>query len=309
VRGRPLFWVVLLSVVWSASWPLIKFVGQSIPPVALVMGRMAIAAACLVPYLYLRGARLPALGPLWGPLLLIAIIGNALPYTLVAWGQRFVPSGLSAVLVGTMPIWTVLITHFFSKGERGGERLNPMKLVGALSGFAGIVLLVGPAAWASTHEAFFGELALVGAALCWACGTIYTSFIRGVSPDQSATVTAILAVCLLGPITLAWEQPWTVEPPAAALLGLLALGVLSTAFGIMLSFRITATHGPTVVSMVMYLNPALAVCWGAIFFGETFELRHVGAFACILLGLLLVDRGRRRALAAMGALRLRATGG
>jgi drug/metabolite transporter (DMT)-like permease len=302
VTGRPILWVLLLSVVWSASWPLIKFVGHSIPPVTLVIGRMAIAAACLIPYLYLRGTTLPPLGRLWRQLLIIAIVGNALPYTMVAWAQLYVPSGLSAVLVGTMPFWTVLITHFFSQGAHGGERLNAMKLVGALSGFAGIVLLVGPAAWVPTHEAFFGELLLVGAALCWACGTICTSFIRGVTPDQSASVTALLAVFLLAPISALWEQPWDLDPSPLALLGLLALGVISTAFGIVLSFRIIKSSGPTLVSMVMYLNPALALCWGALFFGETLELRHLGAFACIATGLVLINRGRRRALAAMAAL-------
>jgi drug/metabolite transporter (DMT)-like permease len=294
---RPFLWVLLLSVVWSASWPLIKFVGQSVPPVALVMGRMAVASCCLIPYLYFSGSRLPPLGRLWAPLLIIAVIGNALPYSLVAWGQQHVPSGLSAVLVGTMPVWTVLITHFFSKGERAGERLNGMKLIGALSGFAGIVLLVGPAALEPTHDAFYGELALVAAALCWACGTIYTSFKRVVTPDQSATATALLAVILLAPISAAWEQPWTLDPSWAVLLGMAALGIGATALGTILLFRITAGHGPTVVSMVMYLNPALAVCWGALFFDETLALRHVVAFGCILAGLLLIDRGRRRAIA------------
>ncbi|MEO8559640.1 MAG: EamA family transporter [Rhodospirillales bacterium] len=303
MSSRPFLWVLLLSVVWSASWPLIKFVGHSVPPMALVIGRMAIAACCLVPYLYFSGSRLPAFGKnwgkIWGPLLIIAVIGNAAPYTLVAWGQQQVPSGLSAVLVGTMPVWTVLIAHFFSKGARAGERLNAMKLTGALSGFAGIVLLVGPAALAPVHDAFFGELALIAAALCWACGTIYTSFVRVATPDQSATATALLAVVVLLPVSALWEQPWSLEPSLYAMLGLLALGVGATALGTILLFRIISGHGPTMVSMVMYLNPALAVCWGALFFGETLELRHVAAFACILAGLLLIDRGRRRAYAAM----------
>lgn len=297
MMGRPFLWVLLLSVVWSASWPLIKFVGHSVPPVALVIGRMAVAAACLIPYLYLSGSRLPPLGRLWGKLLIIAVIGNAMPYTLVAWGQQHVPSGLSAVLVGTMPVWTVLVTHFFSQGERAGERLNAMKLVGALAGFAGIVLLVGPAALAPVHDAFYGELALIAAALCWACGTVYTSFVRVCTPDQSATATALLAVILLAPISAGWEQPWQLQPSWTVLLGLAALGVGATAMGTILLFRIIAGHGPTVVSMVMYLNPALAVLWGALFFGETLELRHVAAFACIMAGLLLIDRGRRRAIA------------
>ncbi len=296
VMRRPLLWVLLLSVVWSLSWPLIKFAGQSVPPVAIVIARMAVAACCMVPYLYLSGSRLPPLGRLWGPLLIIALIGNALPYSLAAWGQQHVPSGLSAVLVGTMPVWTVLITHFFSQGARAGERLNAMKLIGALSGFAGIVLLVGPAALAGLHEAFLGELALVAAALSWACGTVYTSFVRVASPDQSATATALLSVLLLTPVSAVWEQPWQFDPPVTALLALLALGTVATAVGTILLFRITTRQGPTVVSMVMFrAQPAEAE--GALFFGETLQLRHIAAFACIATGLLLIDRGRRRAMA------------
>ncbi len=303
MNSRPFLWVLLLSVLWSLSWPLIKFAGQSVPPVALVIGRMAVAVACLVPYLYLRGSHLPRLGRgtmrVWLPLLLIALVGNAAPYTLVAWGQHYVASGLSAVLVGTMPVWTVLITHFFSKGERAGERLNGMKLVGALSGFAGIVLLVGPAALGHENEALFGELLLLGAALCWACGTIYTSFARVASPDQAAAATALLSALVLAPISAGWERPWTLDIPDEALLAVLALGVVATALGTILVFRITTRHGPTMMSMVMYLNPALAMAWGALFFGESLAPRHIAAFACIAAGLVLIDRGRRRAMAVL----------
>jgi drug/metabolite transporter (DMT)-like permease len=300
---RPFLWVLLLSVLWSLSWPLIKFAGESVPPVLLVIGRMAIAVVCLIPYLYLRGSRLPGFGAgwrrVWGALLLIALIGNALPYTLVAWGQHYVASGLSAVLVGTMPVWTVLITHFFSQGERRGERLNAMKLIGALAGFAGIVLLVGPAALGHQSEALFGEMLLLAAALSWACGTIYTSFARVATPDQAATATALLSALVLCPVSAAWEQPWTLHIPLAALLAVLALGVVATALGTILVFRITTRHGPTMMSMVMYLNPALAIVWGALLFGESLAPRHIAAFVCIAAGLILIDRGRRRAIATL----------
>jgi drug/metabolite transporter (DMT)-like permease len=299
MNRRPLLLVLLLSLVWSLSWPLIKFAGASVPPVALVAGRMAVAVLCLVPWLYLNGSRLPRLSRIWLPLLIIAVIGSALPYTLVAWGQQYVASGLSAVLVGTMPVWTVLITHFFSQGERAGERLNACKLGGALAGFAGIVLLVGPAALEPGQQTFFGELALLAAALSWACGTIYTSFMRTASPDQAATVTALLAAIVLMPVSAVWERPWQLDIPAPALLAVLALGMVATAAGTILVFRIIAQQGPTVVSMALYLNPALAVCWGALFFGETLALRHIGAFACIAVGLVMIDRGRRKAIACM----------
>ncbi len=295
--NRAVLLVLLLSVVWSLSWPLIKYATFYFGPVSIVVARMAIAGAALALFLAINGKRLPWPPATWLPVLPIAILGTAIPYSLVAYGQLHVPSGLSAVLVGTMPVWTVLLTHFFSGGARAGERLNVVKLIGALCGLAGIVLLVGPTALEGARMALLGELALIAAALCWAIGTIYTSFVKSVTPDQSATLSAIMAAVLMAPLAGAFELPPMRDIPWQAYAALASLGLIATAFGTLLMFRIIANHGPTIVSMVMYLNPALALCWGALFFDESLELRHFAAFGLILGALWLIDRGRKIALA------------
>lgn len=295
--NRAITLVLMLSVVWSLSWPLIKYATFYFGPVSIVVVRMAIAGVALALYLRVSGKSLPWPAAKWLPLLPIALIGNAIPYSLVGYGQLQVPSGVSAVLVGTMPIWTVLLTHFFSSGARAGERLNAIKLLGALSGLLGIVLLVGPTALDGLSSALLAELALLTAALCWAIGTIYTSMVRSVSPDQSATMTALLSALFMAPLAAAWELPLQDDIPWTAVAALAALGLVATAFGTLLMFRIIVRHGPTMVSLVMYLNPALALIWGALFFGETLQARHFVAFAFILAALYLIDRGRRIALA------------
>lgn len=295
--NRAIALVILLSVVWSLSWPLIKYTTFYFGPITIVVARMAIAGVVLALFLRISGKSLPWPPSTWLPLLPIAIIGNAVPYSLVAFGQLEVPSGLSAVLVGTMPVWTVLLTHFFSGGGRAGERLNGVKLLGALSGLIGIVLLVGPTALQGMNSALLAELALLGAALCWAIGTIYTSFVKSVPPDQSATMTALLASLFMMPLLAAWELPLPQDVPWQAIGALACLGLIATAFGTLLMFRIIAKHGPTIVSMVMYLNPALALIWGALFFNETLLLRHFAAFGFILAALWLINLGRRLALA------------
>lgn len=294
--NRAVAMVVLLSIVWSLSWPLIKYATFYFGPVSIVVVRMAIAGGALAIFLRINGKSLPWPPATWLPLLPIAIVGNALPYSLVAYGQLEVPSGLSAVLVGTMPVWTVLLTHFFSSGGRAGERLNAVKLLGALSGLVGIVLLVGPTALEGATSALVAELALLAAALCWAIGTIYTSFVKSVSPDQSATMTALLASLFMMPLAVAWELPLPAEIPWEAFGALALLGLVATAFGTLLMFRIIARHGPTIVSTVMYLNPALALCWGALFFGETLQMRHFLAFIFILGALWLINVGRKLAV-------------
>lgn len=299
--SRPIPLVLLLSVVWSLSWPLIKYATFHFGPVSIVVARMAIAGIALAIFLRVQGKSLPWPPSSWLPLLPIAIVGNALPYSLVAYSQLQVPSGLSAVLVGTMPVWTVLLTHFFSSGSRAGERLNATKLVGAFSGLVGIVLLVGPTALEGATSALLAELALLAAALCWAVGTIYTSFVKSVSPDQSATMTALLASLFLMPVAGLCEWPLPADIPWEAFAALAALGLIATAFGTLLMFRIIANHGPTIVSTVMYLNPALALCWGALFFDETLELRHFAAFIFILGALWLINLGRKLALARTAA--------
>lgn len=288
--------VFLLSALWSTSWPLTKLAGASIPPMSLVAVRLGVAALCLLLYMRLRGLRLPPWGRAWVPLAILAVIGNALPYTMVVWAVQRVPSGLSSVFVGTMPVWTVLLTHFFSHGDRAGERLNALKLAGALAGFSGIVLLVGPTALSGAPSALWGELVLILAALIWANATIYTSLNSELTPDQQAAGTALLATLLLLPLCLAVESPWQIDPPWQALAALLVLSLGATALGTLMMFRVTRRYGPTVMSMVMYLNPALALVWGWLFLGETLVARQFVAFAAIALGLFLVDRGRKRAM-------------
>jgi drug/metabolite transporter (DMT)-like permease len=295
--NRAVAMVMLLAVVWSLSWPLIKYATFFFGPLTIVTIRMAIAGVALAIFLRVQGKSLPWPPATWLPLLPIAIVGNALPYSLVAYGQLQVPSGLSAVLVSTMPVWTVLLSHFFSQGERAGERLNAMKLLGAVIGLLGIVVLVGPTALSGADEALLAELALLAASMCWAIGTVYTSFVKSIPPDQSATMTALLASLFVLPLAGAFEMPLPLDVPWQAVATLFSLGLVATAFGTLLMFRIIAQHGPTLVSMVMYIHPALALCWGAIFFGETLEARHFVAFALILGAIYLINRGRRIALA------------
>lgn len=294
--NRALALVLLLSVVWSLSWPLIKYITAYFGPASIVVARMAIAGVVLAAFLHLRGRRLPWPPSAWLVLVPIALFGSAIPYSLVAFGQLSVPSGLSAVLVGTMPVWTVLLTHFFSGPGREGERLNGVKILGAVCGLAGIVVLVGPTALDGPSDELVGELALLGAALSWAAGTIYTSFVKSISPDQSAAGTAVLAALFMAPVAWGWEMPLPSDVPWQVLAALGCLGLVATAFGTLLMFRIIARFGPTVVSTVVYLNPALALCWGALLFGETLKPHHFAAFVFLFGAVWLINRGRRIAL-------------
>ena len=135
-------WARLLGLVaiWGTAFLFIDLSVQTLPPGTLVATRVSIAAAVLVVAVRLLGLEMPGPGVLWLRFLLLACVGNAIPFFAISWGQQRVPSGLAGILMAVMPLTTLLLAHFFVPGERMTRR----RTTGFLMGFAGVVVLTGP---------------------------------------------------------------------------------------------------------------------------------------------------------------------
>jgi drug/metabolite transporter (DMT)-like permease len=143
--SRPLsHWLLLIALVvmWGSGFMMTGIAVQSFSPSVLVTLRLAMGAVLLTSLIYARGMRLPWSGRFWLFSLLIAVTGTCVPYWLISFGQQRVDSGLAGILMGIMPLSTMVLAHFFV----AGERLNLLTVVGFVIGFMGLAVLIGPAA-------------------------------------------------------------------------------------------------------------------------------------------------------------------
>jgi drug/metabolite transporter (DMT)-like permease len=237
----------------------------------------------------LRGLRLPTGVRAWTPFAVMAVVGNALPFSLIAWGETRIPSGLTAVLLGVVPVSTMVLAHIFT----ADDRFTANKLAGLAAGFAGLVVLVGPDVLAGLGGGLVAKLAIVGAALCYATSIVYARRLRHVPVLISAACTLTLATVIMVPLSLALEAPWRLSPSATSVAALAVLGLLGTGVATMIFFRLIASAGASFTSLINYLIPLFGVMWGWAVLAEHLSATAFAGLALILSGVALVNRRPR----------------
>lgn len=273
--------LLCLGLIWGASFLFIKVAVVTIPPFTVAFGRTAPAALVLYLVLRFRGLRMPGFGPLWGSFLLMGLFNGALPYTLITWAEIHLDSGLAAIINALMPLFTVLLAHFFTRDER----LNLMKIGGIFLGFLGVVALFGPAVLKGFGTHVLSQLAVMTAALCYAISIIYGRRLRQITPLVSATGQLICAAFLSLPMSLIMDAPWELSPTFLSLGALACLALLGTALAYIVYYYLLARIGSTNLSLVTYLLPITGVFWGALLLGERLPWSAFLALGLILAGI------------------------
>jgi len=283
--------LLALVVMWGSSFMFNRFAVASLPPWTIVAGRIGLAAVVLTAIVYAVGKRLPAPGRIWMPYIVIAIVGNAVPFYLITWGQQVVESALAGILMAIMPLATLVLAHFLI----AGEHLTRQRASGFALGFAGIVLLMGPAALAGVGGdavRIISQLAVLGGALCYALQSVLTRLILKGDIMVSAAATLIVATLVVLPVTLWLDRPWTLSPSAASAAAVVWLGIGPTALATVLYFMLIRSAGPTFMSLVNYLSPCVALGLGLLVMGETPRVTAYFGLALILAGIAWTQRRR-----------------
>ncbi|MHA1153340.1 MAG: DMT family transporter [Alphaproteobacteria bacterium] len=287
--------LLLLSAIWGSSFLFIKLAVVAIPPMTLVAARLGLAALALLLFLAATGRRLPRDGGIWRRFLLVGVAGNVVPFFLINWGEVTVDSSLAAILLAANPLATILLAHAFTSDER----LTPLKGLGVIVGFGGIVVLVGPDALTGIGRDVMSQIAIVGAACCYAVTTIFVRRSRLIElpPAVNATGVLLSAAVIALPLALVIDRPWELPAPSTgALLSVVVLALLCTSAAFLILYRLLTTTGATFVSLLNYLAPVFGVFWGALLLGESLDLETLGALGLIMIGLGLTQaRGRREA--------------
>jgi len=257
--------LVVLAIVWGASYAFIRLGVATIPPVTLIAARTLIGGALLFAILAARRHAMPRDMATWRRFMLQALLNSVVPFTLIAWAEQTVEAGLATILCSTSPIFTFLVTFAITRHEPA----TLTKLFGAVAGIGGICLIVGVEALSGIGEALIADLALIAATLCFAGAAIFGRGFETLDPLVPATGSMLCGSMVLVPISLVAEAPWTIAPSATSVMALIALSVFSTAFAFALYFRLVRTLGSVGVTAQAYLRVPVGVAIGVAFLGES----------------------------------------
>jgi drug/metabolite transporter (DMT)-like permease len=274
VHRRELGLLLALAAIWGASFLFIKLGVDEVEPAVVVLGRIAVGFAVLVPVVLARGA-MPDIRAMWVPFVVLGTLNNAVPYWLLAFAETRIDSGLAAILQAAAPILTVLLAMRIDPSQR----VRGLRLVGIAVGFVGVALLVGVQEGGQLVAAF----AVLGAATCYAASALYAGrAVRSFGPLEVTIGQLAVGLLLAAPFGLA--QLPSEAPPAKAIAAIVALGALSTGVAYLLYFTLIARAGASRAILVTYLVPAFALVYGTAFL-------HEPVTVSALLGLVLILGG------------------
>ena len=283
-----------LTVMWGSAFALTKTAVDGLPPTVVVAGRLAVACLLLMAaavFIAGRQAKEPRPWLFWGAL---AIFGNALPFSLISWGQTHIDSGLAGILMAVMPLVTLGLAHYLVPGEG----MTRYRAGGFFLGFAGIAVLTGPDALlqlAAGKGQLLPMIAVLGGACSYAVAIVLARLRPPSSAISTATGTTFIATALMLPFLVHNAQPnGVVAANVSAIVAVILLGVFSTATASVVYFRLVKTAGPGFVSQINYLIPMWAVAIGVVFMGEELQANHMYALALVLGGIFLAQLERRR---------------
>lgn len=256
--------LALLALLWGSSYLLIKIAVASIPPFTLIAMRVAVAAAFLLVVMRVQKTQLPRDRRTWKMLLVQAFLNSIGAWTVLAWGQQYVDSGLAGVLNSTAPIFVFFITLFFVRHET----LNGWKLAGALLGVFGVVSIVGVDALNGIGQDVVAQLAVLLGAFMYAGAAIHGKRFAHLSPTVTSAGTMIWATAWLVPLSLIVDRPWSLSPSPLSLIAVMALAVFCTGGALLIYFRLVETLGPMGVASQSYLRSGVSVLLGVAVLGE-----------------------------------------
>ena len=277
--------LAMLALLWGSSYLLIKIAVADIPPVTLIAARVSIAAVFLLAVLAWQRAPLPSDAATWGKLFIQSVFTAIGAWTLLAWGQQFVDSGLAGVLNSTSPIFVFLITALVMRGPSPGA----WKFGGACLGLIGVTLIIGVDVLAGLGQQVMAQLAVLLGAVLYACAAIYGRRFNHITPTATAAGTMIWAAAMLVPLSLIIERPWTLQPSTASMLTAGGLGVFCTGVALLIYFRLVRTLGSMETASQSYLRSGVSVALGVIVLGEQVTPVVGAGLACAILGVAAIN--------------------
>jgi len=278
--------LLLLAAVWGGSFFFGEVALREVPPLTLTLHRVIWAVPILVLIVLFKGISVPRSPRIWGAYLVMGALNNAIPFSLLFWGQTQIESGLVSILNGTTAMFAAVVAGLLLPDEA----LTAKKVIGAGLGIAGVAFIMGPSALTNFNLSNLAQLAILGATLSYAFAGVWgKTALAGQLPLMNALGMLIGSTVLMIPIVLVFDG----RPNLALSLGvwgaLIGMAVLSTALAYFLYFAILVRAGAANLLLVTLLIPPVAIGLGAVFLDERIGIEAWIGFVIIGLGFAVTD--------------------
>ena len=279
--------LIVLSVLWGGSFFFVGVAVADLPPLTIVTLRVGIAAITLWGIALMMGLRPSKRGGDWVAFLKMGLLNNVIPFVLIVWGQTQIASGLASILNAATPLFTVIVAGLLLPDER----LTPLKFIGVITGFIGVVVMIGLPAIGG-GGGWLAPVAIIAAALSYAFAGVYGRRFKtmAIHPIITAAGQVTASALVLMPIAIIVDGlPHMTAPSLETWAAVIGLAVLSTAIAYVLYFKILESAGATNLLLVTLLVPVSAILFGSLFLNESLERVHFVGMTLIALGLSAID--------------------
>lgn len=284
----PRVWIdlILLALVWGAIFLVIEFALEELTPLWAVFHRICWAAGLLWIIVYGKGEVMPFAPRVWLAFIVMGALNNAIPFSLITWGQTSIESGLTSILNGATALFGIMVAAAFL----ADERLTPARILGVLIGMAGVAVIVG---WRSLLEfdpRALGQIAVLGAGISYAFAGVWArTHIKGLTPTQSATGMLTGSTLLMLPIAWAIEGAPDVSLSFTSIAAIVYMSVFGTVIAYLLYYRILAAAGSGNLMLVTIMMPPISIILGWAVLGEHLAPSAFIGCGLIALGLIILD--------------------
>ncbi len=272
--------VILLGTIWGSAFIAIKLCVFEVGPLLLGYLRVFTAFVPLALYMWWRGARFSSDRRDWMLLIAMSIMNTVIPFFLINWAGQHIDTGVAALIMGMGPLLTLFVTHVTTSDDRFTMR----KLAGMLTGFCGLVLIIGTEVFAGFSTSLLGDLAMLAVIFSYVLATSMVRKVRSTPKEAIATGNMMISAVILTPIVFIFETPSLDNLTLTGALAILYLGVCVTGVGYLLRYHLVLSVGQNFMAMGSYVMPIVGVSLGAIFLNEPLSPTVLIALALVLAG-------------------------
>ena len=277
--------LIFLAIIWASAFFNIKIATDSFGPITIAFIRVLLGSIPLIILCFYKKIKIEVFSKDWPWFASIGFVNMVFPFFLIAYGVKEVQSNLAAILMSTSPLTSTLLAHFFIKEEK----INILKIVGVLIGFAGILYLFSDNFLINENNIFSALCILIGS-LGYVVGGILTLKISHKKNENVTASILIWATIILLPICFYFEQPWNYDPSLTSLISITYLGIIATGLAWVLRFKVLKDNGLVFQSQVAYLIPIFGVMLGYIFLKEIITIKVLVALLAIVIGIYFVKK-------------------
>ncbi len=278
--------LLALAAVWGGSFFFAEIALQEVPPLTITLHRVTWSLPVLLAIVLISKTPMARGWRVWGAYLIMGALNNAIPFSLIFWGQSQIDSGLASILNGTSALFGVVVAGVLLKDEP----LTRGKIIGAIFGVIGVAVIIGPDAVRGLSLANLGQLAILLAALSYAFASVWAkATLRNQHPMMNALGMITGSSLLMIPFVLLQDGMPSYDYSQGTVLSLIGLALLSTVLAYALYFAILTRAGAANLMLVTLMIPPFAVSLGAMFLGESLTSAAWTGFGLIAVGLLITD--------------------